>query len=199
MGGLFAALEFARLIRRKCSPGRLRTSASGHTQRSRRRRPRSCTRSSPKPISPCSARGSTPASSSRRSRRHRARPEHPRGLRDMIALPSDLLRYAQNDSTEQELPLHEELRLLRIHLEILEIRYQARSPAVERGERLRSAAQGRGASAGGALTPGGAGATPGSNGVGRHRTIPREPPRPAREAHPAGALRVVRFAAARPP
>jgi two-component system LytT family sensor kinase len=48
----------------------------------------------------------------------------PRGVRDMIALLSELLRYALKDSTEQEIPLREELRLLRIYLEILEIRYQ---------------------------------------------------------------------------
>jgi len=48
----------------------------------------------------------------------------PRGVRDMIALLSELLRYALKDSGEQEIPLHEELRLLRLYLEILEIRYQ---------------------------------------------------------------------------
>ncbi len=42
----------------------------------------------------------------------------------MLALLSELLRYALKDSTEQEIPLHEELRLLGIYLEILEIRYQ---------------------------------------------------------------------------
>jgi two-component system LytT family sensor kinase len=48
----------------------------------------------------------------------------PRGVRDMIALLSELLRYALKESREQEIPLHEELRLLRLYLEILEIRYQ---------------------------------------------------------------------------
>jgi two-component system LytT family sensor kinase len=48
----------------------------------------------------------------------------PRGARDMIALLSQLLRYALKESREQEIPLHEELRLLRLYLEILEIRYQ---------------------------------------------------------------------------
>jgi two-component system LytT family sensor kinase len=50
--------------------------------------------------------------------------KNPRGVRDMIALLSELLRYALKDSGEQEIPLHEELRLLRLYLEILEIRYQ---------------------------------------------------------------------------
>ena len=44
----------------------------------------------------------------------------------MIALLSELLRYALKDSGEQEIPLREELRLLRLYLEILEIRYQGR-------------------------------------------------------------------------
>ena len=48
----------------------------------------------------------------------------PRGVRDMIALLSELLRHALMDSREQEIPLREELRLLRLYLEILEIRYQ---------------------------------------------------------------------------
>jgi LytS/YehU family sensor histidine kinase len=48
----------------------------------------------------------------------------PRGVRDMIALLSDLLRFALKDSREQEIPLDEELRLLGLYLEILEIRYQ---------------------------------------------------------------------------
>jgi signal transduction histidine kinase len=50
--------------------------------------------------------------------------EDPRGVRDMIALLSDLLRFALKDSREQEISLHEELRLLGLYLEILEIRYQ---------------------------------------------------------------------------
>lgn len=48
----------------------------------------------------------------------------PAGVQDMIALLSELLRYALKDSGEQLIPLREELRLLRLYLEILEIRYQ---------------------------------------------------------------------------
>ena len=48
----------------------------------------------------------------------------PRGVRNMIALLSELLRFALTDSKEQEIPLREELRLLGLYLEILEIRYQ---------------------------------------------------------------------------
>ena len=48
----------------------------------------------------------------------------PRGVRDMIALLSELLRHALAESNEQEIPLRDELRLLRLYLEILEIRYQ---------------------------------------------------------------------------
>jgi len=48
----------------------------------------------------------------------------PRGVRDMIALLSELLRHALSQSKEQEISLRDELRLLRLYLEILEIRYQ---------------------------------------------------------------------------
>ncbi len=48
----------------------------------------------------------------------------PRGVRDMIALLSELLRHALAETREQEIPLREELGLLRLYLEILEIRYQ---------------------------------------------------------------------------
>jgi two-component sensor histidine kinase len=48
----------------------------------------------------------------------------PRGVRDMIALLSELLRHALAETRAQEIPLREELRLLRLYLEILEIRYQ---------------------------------------------------------------------------
>jgi signal transduction histidine kinase len=48
----------------------------------------------------------------------------PKGVRDMIALLGELLRHALTDTREQEIPLREELRLLRLYLEILEIRYQ---------------------------------------------------------------------------
>jgi two-component sensor histidine kinase len=50
--------------------------------------------------------------------------QDPRGVRTMIALLGELLRHALADGTEQEIPLREELRLLRLYLEILEIRYQ---------------------------------------------------------------------------
>jgi len=48
----------------------------------------------------------------------------PKGVRDMIALLSELLRHALAEARDQEIPLREELRLLRLYLEILEIRYQ---------------------------------------------------------------------------
>jgi LytS/YehU family sensor histidine kinase len=48
----------------------------------------------------------------------------PKAGRDMIALLSELLRHALAESREQEIPLREEVRLLRLYLEILEIRYQ---------------------------------------------------------------------------
>ena len=48
----------------------------------------------------------------------------PKGGRDMIALLSELLRHAIAETTQQEIPLREEARLLRLYLEILEIRYQ---------------------------------------------------------------------------
>ena len=50
--------------------------------------------------------------------------KNPRGVRDMIALLSELLRHALTDSREQEIPLREELKLVRLYLEILEIRDQ---------------------------------------------------------------------------
>jgi two-component sensor histidine kinase len=50
--------------------------------------------------------------------------EDPPASRDMIALLSELLRHALSETSEQEIPLSEELRLLRLYLEILEIRYQ---------------------------------------------------------------------------
>ncbi|MES3032477.1 MAG: histidine kinase [Gemmatimonadota bacterium] len=50
--------------------------------------------------------------------------KNPRGVRDMIALLSELLRHALAESSEQEIPLRDELRLMRLYLEILEIRYQ---------------------------------------------------------------------------
>lgn len=48
----------------------------------------------------------------------------PRGVRDMIALLSELLRHALAETSDHELPLRDELRLMRLYLEILEIRYQ---------------------------------------------------------------------------
>ncbi|HEX7241310.1 MAG TPA: ATP-binding protein [Longimicrobiaceae bacterium] len=48
----------------------------------------------------------------------------------MIALLSELLRHALTDSREQEIPLREEVRLLRIYLDILEIRYQGQLDTV---------------------------------------------------------------------
>jgi signal transduction histidine kinase len=54
----------------------------------------------------------------------------PRRVQDMIALLGELLRHALKDVGEQEIPLHEELDLLRIYLEILEIRYQGQLKAV---------------------------------------------------------------------
>ena len=48
----------------------------------------------------------------------------PKGVRDMLALLSELLRHALAETREQEIPLREEVRLLRLYLEILEIRYQ---------------------------------------------------------------------------
>lgn len=48
---------------------------------------------------------------------------NPAGVRDMIALLSELLRSALKDSDE-EIPVAREMELLRLYLEILEIRYQ---------------------------------------------------------------------------
>lgn len=56
--------------------------------------------------------------------------EDPRGVRSMIALLSELLRYTLSDSDEQEIPVREEFRLLRLYLEILEIRYQGQLETV---------------------------------------------------------------------
>lgn len=50
--------------------------------------------------------------------------EDPGAGRDMIALLSELLRHALSERTDQEIPLREEIRLLRLYLEIVEIRYQ---------------------------------------------------------------------------
>ena len=53
-----------------------------------------------------------------------------RGVRQMISLLSELLRYALRDSGEQEIPLEEEMRLLHLYLKILEIRYQGQLQSV---------------------------------------------------------------------
>ncbi|HEX6965061.1 MAG TPA: histidine kinase [Gemmatimonadaceae bacterium] len=50
----------------------------------------------------------------------------PKGVRRMIARLSELLRYTLDGTTEQEIPLHEELELLRRYLEIMQIRFQGR-------------------------------------------------------------------------
>ncbi|HEX2219628.1 MAG TPA: histidine kinase [Gemmatimonadales bacterium] len=52
--------------------------------------------------------------------------EDPRGARRMVARLSELLRFALQGATDREIPLHEELGLLRRYLEIVEIRYQGR-------------------------------------------------------------------------
>ena len=62
----------------------------------------------------------------------------PRGVRDMIALLSELLRHALAESKEQEIPLRDELRLLRLYLEILEIRYQGQLQHRRHGGRRRA-------------------------------------------------------------
>lgn len=58
----------------------------------------------------------------------------PRGVRDMIALLSELLRYALSDANAREIPLRDELALLRVYLEILEIRYQGQLRTVVSAE-----------------------------------------------------------------
>ena len=60
--------------------------------------------------------------------------KNPRGVRDMIALLSELLRHALAESKEQEIPLRDELRLLKLYLEILEIRYQGQLHTVVTAE-----------------------------------------------------------------
>src|SRR5690348_10670682 len=47
----------------------------------------------------------------------------PKGVRRMIARLSELLRYTLDGTTEQEIPLYEELELLRRYLEIMQIRF----------------------------------------------------------------------------
>ena len=50
----------------------------------------------------------------------------PRGVRRMISRLSDLLRHTIEGPTEQEIPLRQELDLLRRYLEIMEVRFQGR-------------------------------------------------------------------------
>jgi LytS/YehU family sensor histidine kinase len=50
----------------------------------------------------------------------------PRGVRRMISRLSELLRHTIEGPTEQEIPLREELGLLRRYLEIMEVRFQGR-------------------------------------------------------------------------
>ena len=50
----------------------------------------------------------------------------PRGVRRMIARLSDLLRHTIEGPNEQEIPLRQELDLLRRYLEIMEVRFQGR-------------------------------------------------------------------------
>ncbi|HKW09140.1 MAG TPA: histidine kinase, partial [Gemmatimonadaceae bacterium] len=50
----------------------------------------------------------------------------PRGVRRMIARLSELLRHTIEGPTEQEIPLQQELDLLRRYLDIMEIRFQGR-------------------------------------------------------------------------
>lgn len=50
----------------------------------------------------------------------------PRGVRKMIARLSELLRYTLEGSSEQEVPLQQELKFLDDYLEIMRIRFQGR-------------------------------------------------------------------------
>ena len=50
----------------------------------------------------------------------------PRGVRRMISRLSELLRHTMDGSSEQEIPLRQELQLLRRYLEIMEVRFQGR-------------------------------------------------------------------------
>ena len=50
----------------------------------------------------------------------------PRGVRRMISRLSELLRHTIEGPSEQEIPLREELDLLRRYLEIMEVRFQGR-------------------------------------------------------------------------
>jgi len=50
----------------------------------------------------------------------------PRGVRRMISRLSELLRHTIEGPTDQEIPLRQELELLRRYLEIMEVRFQGR-------------------------------------------------------------------------
>ncbi len=50
----------------------------------------------------------------------------PRGVRRMIARLSELLRVTLEGSNEQEIPLSRELELLRLYLDIMEVRFQGK-------------------------------------------------------------------------
>ena len=50
----------------------------------------------------------------------------PRGVRRMISRLSELLRYNMEGSTEQEVPLREELQWISRYLEVMEVRFQGR-------------------------------------------------------------------------
>src|SRR5207244_795699 len=50
----------------------------------------------------------------------------PRGVRRMISRLSELLRHTIEGPTEQEIPLRQELDLLRRYLEIMEVRFQGK-------------------------------------------------------------------------
>lgn len=64
----------------------------------------------------------------------------PRGVRRMIARLSDLLRYTLDESTEQEVPLHQELELLSEYLELMQIRFQDKlKVAIDVDEEARNA------------------------------------------------------------
>ncbi|ARA94148.1 sensor histidine kinase [Rhodothermaceae bacterium RA] len=55
----------------------------------------------------------------------------PRGVRRMIARLSDLLRYTLEQTGAQEIPLHQELDLLRRYLDIQRVRFQGRLDVTE--------------------------------------------------------------------
>jgi two-component sensor histidine kinase len=52
--------------------------------------------------------------------------EDPPGARRMIARLSDLLRHTLNEGDEQEIPLARELEMLRLYLDIMEVRFQGK-------------------------------------------------------------------------